>query len=64
MKHNENFIDYKTSIILNAIEDGWIVYKKGDYYVFRKRHENKKEIFSEDYLRKFIYTKIKGEPLA
>ena len=39
MKNNENFIDYKTSIILNAIEDGWIVYKKGDYYVFRKRYE-------------------------
>ena len=62
MKYNENIIDYKTKIILNAIEDGWTVYKKDSYYVFRKRHENKKEIFSEDYLRKFIYTKIKGDP--
>ena len=41
MKYNENIIDYKTKIILNAIEDGWTVYKKDSYYVFRKRHENK-----------------------
>ena len=56
----ENFDDYKIKIIINAIEDGWTLYKKGEYYVFRKKHENKKEIFSEDYLKRFIINKIKN----
>ena len=56
----EHFDEYKIKIIINAIEDGWTVYKKGEYYVFRKKHENKKEIFSEDYLKWFIINKIKS----
>lgn len=54
----EHFDEYKIKIIINAIEDGWTVNKKGEYYVFRKKHENKKEIFSEDYLKRFIIHKI------
>lgn len=54
----EHFDEYKIKIIINAIEDGWTVYKKDEYYVFRKKHENKKEVFSEDYLKRFIINKI------
>lgn len=53
MNKNEK-TSIKETIILNAIEDGWSVQKKGDFYIFRKKHENKKEILSDDYLKIFL----------
>jgi hypothetical protein len=44
----------KMLFIFNAIEKGWTVKKKDDKYVFTKNHENKREVFLESYLRKFI----------
>ena len=44
----------KMLFIFNAIEKGWSVKKKDDKYVFTKNHENKREVFLESYLRKFI----------
>jgi hypothetical protein len=41
--------------VINALEDGWSVKKEGDKYIFKKKHENKKEIFMKSYLEKFIY---------
>lgn len=58
MNKNEK-TSIKETIILNAIEDGWSVQKKGDFYIFRKKHENKKEILSEEYLRMFLFSKSK-----
>ena len=44
----------KMLFIFNAIEKGWSVKKKDDKYVFTKNHENRREVFLESYLRKFI----------
>ena len=52
-------INVKNNIIINAIEDGWVVQKKGDFYIFRKKHENRKEILSDDYLKRFLIVKSK-----
>ncbi len=44
----------KIIFVYNALEDGWAVAKKGDNYVFRKKHYNDKEIFLDSYLNNFI----------
>lgn len=44
----------KMLFIFNALEDGWEIRKKNTSYIFTKKHEGKKEIFSENYLRAFI----------
>ena len=44
----------KMSFIYNAIQSGWSVRRDNDRYIFTKRHENKKEIYSENYLKNFI----------
>jgi hypothetical protein len=44
----------KMTFIYNALQDGWTVVKKEDKYIFIKKHEGKKEILSEEYLKKFI----------
>lgn len=51
-------IDMKTFqkmiFIYNSIEDGWDVKKNGDQYVFLKPHEGKKDVYTDEYLDKFI----------
>ena len=55
----------KMSFIYNAINDGWNVEKlqnidtEESKYIFKKKHENKKEIFSNNYLEKFIKNNLK-----
>lgn len=44
----------KMAFLYNAVESGWEVKKKNMSYVFKKRHEDKKEVFSDSYLREFI----------
>ena len=44
----------KMLFIMNALETGWSVKKKEDEYIFCKKHENRQEVFKEDYLKKFI----------
>jgi hypothetical protein len=44
----------KMLLMYNAIEDGWTVKKKQDAYVFSKPHENKKEVFENNYLLRFM----------
>ena len=44
----------KLYFINNAIDAGWAVKKRDDKYIFSKKHENKKEIYLETYLQKFI----------
>ena len=54
-KHKkEDLIKYKKNMIYNAVEEGWKVEKKNGCYIFKKKHENKEEIFAEDYLEKFL----------
>ena len=50
MKTNIN----KMIFITNALEQGWTVKKNEDSYIFSKKHENKREIFQEDYLETFV----------
>ena len=51
-------IDYltlqKMAFLFNALDDGWQIKKNKEKYIFTKRHENKKEIFSDSYLTRFI----------
>lgn len=53
----------KVAFIFNALEKGWTIHKQNDSYIFNKKHENKKEIFLDDYLNKFIQENcvLKGE---
>jgi len=56
---NVDFIKLqKMGFIYNAIETGWSVKKNEDKYVFSKKHEGKKEVYLESYLRKFIETNM------
>lgn len=48
----------KMLFIMNALQDGWKVKKTNDTYIFTKKHENKREIFREDYLENFIHSNI------
>ena len=44
----------KLLFISNALENGWTVKKQEQQYIFTKKHENKKEVFQENYLEQFI----------
>lgn len=48
----------KMKFIYNALDSGWSVVKKGDNYIFNKKHEGDQEIYLETYLQKFIQTNI------
>ena len=49
-----NDVLHKMLFIYNAIEDGWSVKKINNLYIFTKKHENKKELYLDNYLKKFI----------
>jgi len=49
---------HKMIFIMNAIESGWTVKKNKDSYVFTKKHENKREVFMETYLEKFVMNNL------
>lgn len=43
------------SFIYNALENGWEVKKKDTFsYVFKKPHDNKEDVYHENYLANFI----------
>jgi len=44
----------KMVFITNALDQGWSVKKSQDSYIFTKKHENRREIFQENYLENFI----------
>ena len=44
----------KMMFLYNALEDGWEVKKHKDKYVFTKKHEGKKEVFLDSYVKQFI----------
>lgn len=46
----------KMLFLTNALDEGWSIRKSGDSYIFTKKHENRREIFQEDYLNKFLLT--------
>ena len=44
----------KMGFIYNALEDGWEIKKEDNRYFFIKKHEGKKEVFSDNYLKRFL----------
>ena len=44
----------KMYFIFNTLNDGWTVKKQNDNYIFTKKHEGRKEVIADDYLKKFI----------
>ena len=46
----------KMMFLTNALEKGWSIRKSNDSYIFTRKHENKREIFQEDYLENFLLT--------
>jgi len=54
-KYIMNHIEYrKMKFIFNALDDGWEIKKKDDTYIFTKKHEGKKEVFTNNYLKEFV----------
>jgi len=49
--------------IFNALNDGWEIRKEGDSYIFTKKHEGKKEVFSNKYLRDFVLKNSETEKI-
>ena len=61
---NSNVIEHKKmKFIFNALNDGWEIRKEGDSYIFTKKHEGKKEVFSNNYLRDFVLKNIEKEKI-
>ena len=59
---SENLKDkeyYKMRFIFNAIEQGWSVKKRDNLYIFKTKHNNKEEVFNEDYLEEFVMKNMK-----
>jgi hypothetical protein len=46
----------KMTLIYNAINDGWTIKKLNNSYIFKKKHENKREVFDDTYLLRFMET--------
>jgi len=44
----------KMTLIYNALENGWTIKKRNNCYVFRKKHDNEKKIYLDNYLRRFM----------
>jgi len=42
------------AFLFNALEDGWQIKKFKNKYIFSKKHEGKKEVYLDNYLRRFI----------
>jgi hypothetical protein len=52
---------HKMMFIQNALDQGWTVKKSVASYIVTKKHENKREIFQEDYLERFISGCVGGD---
>ena len=48
----------KMKFIYNALQSGWKIQKKRDAYIFSKKHEGKKEVFVDTYIKQFIEDNI------
>lgn len=44
----------KMVFLTNALDQGWSIKKSNNNYIFTKKHENRKEIFQENYLETFV----------
>ena len=44
----------KMTLIYNALENGWSIKKRNNCYVFKKKHNNEKKIYLDNYLKRFM----------
>jgi len=51
----------KLIFLANALEQGWTVKKNQDTYVFTKKHENRQEVFQENYLETFLLSNYNAD---
>jgi hypothetical protein len=60
IKMNNNNVElsiskFKKMIFLyNALDNGWSIKKRNNSYIFTKKHENRQEVFDENYLSTFM----------
>ena len=52
----------KMLFIMNALDQGWSIKKSLDSYIFTKKHENRREIFQENYLEDFLFSNFSTDP--
>lgn len=52
--HKFNINEQKTLFLINALDNGWTIRKKKDYYIFTKKHEGKREVFKDNYIHTFL----------
>jgi hypothetical protein len=50
---------HKMNFIFNAVNEGWAVSKRDDLYVFKKKHQQQKEVYLDSYLKKFVMSGLK-----
>lgn len=53
----------KMVFLTNALEQGWTIKKSNDTYIFTKKHENRQEIFQENYLETFLVSNYSADKL-
>ena len=59
-----NFIKFhKMAFLFNALDNGWTIKKKEKAYIFSKKHEGKKEVFLDTYLKRFMVTNFDLEKI-
>ena len=51
------------TFLYNSIQEGWTIEKKNETYIFRKKHEGKKEILEEGFLETFIGSNLNLEKI-
>jgi hypothetical protein len=45
---------YVMHFVMNTLENGWTIRKNNDNFIFRKKHRNRDEVYSDDYLINFL----------
>ena len=53
----------KMVFLTNALDQGWTIKKSNDTYIFTKKHENRQEIFQENYLETFLLSNYSADKL-
>jgi|TARA_B100001758_G_scaffold230597_1_gene226403 hypothetical protein len=48
----------KMTLLFNALENGWSIKKAGNCYVFKKKHNNEKEVYLDSYLKQFMINNL------
>lgn len=57
-RNNEKKNIYINIFIYNTLEKGWTIKKQNSRYIFKKKHGDKKEYFSQQFLNDFIVSNM------